>query len=211
MGIKLRKQFELFAEFLLIKTSFLNIILKIIRNYFVNFGYDYSYLISKNQKHLEMKSLSFKIMAILLGSLLFTNCATIIHGTKQDVSISSNPSKAVVTIDNVEKGITPVTVELSRKDHHMVQIKLDGFMPYETKFTRKTDGWIAGNIVFGGLIGLAVDAITGGMYKLTPDQLQAELRNQTASVRQDKNGIFLTVVLQPDSNWEKIGQLVRAN
>jgi len=158
-----------------------------------------------------MKNLGLRITIVLLTSLIFTNCATIIHGTKQDVSISSNPSKAVVTIDNVEKGMTPVTVELSRKDHHTVQINLNGFMPYETKLTRKADGWIAGNIVFGGLIGLAVDAITGGMYKLTPDQLQAELRNQTTSVKQDKNGIYLTVIMQPDRNWEKVGQLVRAN
>lgn len=158
-----------------------------------------------------MKSLSFKIMTIVLISVLLTNCATIIHGTKQDVSISSNPSKAVVTIDNAEKGITPVTVKLSRKDHHTVLINLDGFMPYETKLTRKVDGWIAGNIVFGGLIGLAIDGITGGMYKLTPDQLQAELRNQSASIQEQREGIFLTVVLQPRSDWEKVGQLQRAN
>jgi len=159
----------------------------------------------------KMKNLSFKVIAAVLFVNMLTNCATIIHGTKQDVSISSNPSKATVIIDNDEKGITPITVELSRKDHHMVQINLDGFLPYETKLTRKVDGWIAGNIVFGGLIGLAVDAITGGMYKLTPDQIQAELRNQSASIQQQRDGIFLTVVLQPRNDWEKVGQLQRVN
>jgi hypothetical protein len=62
----------------------------------------------------------------------------------------------------------------------LVKIELPGYMPYETNLIRKVDGWIAGNIVFGGLIGLAVDAITGGMYKLTPEQIQSELMNQTA-------------------------------
>ena len=157
-----------------------------------------------------MKKTGLKIVIILLSFLIFTNCATIIHGSRQDVSISSNPSKAIVTIDNVEKGITPVTLRLSRKDHHTIQINLNGYMPYETKLTRKVDGWLAGNIVFGGLIGLVVDAATGGMYRLTPDQVQAELRNQSASVI-DKDGVFLTVVMQPQSDWEKIGQLERAN
>jgi hypothetical protein len=32
-----------------------------------------------------------------------------------------------------------------------------------------------GNIVFGGIIGLAVDAITGGLYKLAPEQVSAQL------------------------------------
>jgi hypothetical protein len=158
-----------------------------------------------------MRKLSMKILIVLLTISIFTNCATIIHGSRQDVSISSNPSKAIVTIDNVEKGTTPVTLKLSRKDHHTIQINLNGYMPYETKLTRKVDGWLAGNIVFGGLIGLVVDASTGGMYKLTPDQIQAELRNESASVVQDQNGIFLTVVMQPKSNWEKVGQLQQAN
>ncbi|MBL7973170.1 MAG: PEGA domain-containing protein [Prolixibacteraceae bacterium] len=158
-----------------------------------------------------MKSSSIRFVAVILVLSVFTNCATIIHGSRQSVSISSNPSKAIVLIDNLEQGTTPLTVKLSRKDHHTVQINLDGFMPYETKLTRKVDGWLAGNIVFGGLIGLAIDAATGAMYKLTPDQIQAELRSQTALVKEEKNGIFLTVVLQPDSNWERVGQLVRAN
>lgn len=158
-----------------------------------------------------MKRSKTGLLAIIVLSILFSNCASIIHGTKQDVSISSNPSKAIVTIDNIERGKTPITVELSRKDHHTVQIVLDGFFPYETKLTRKVDGWIAGNVIFGGLVGLAVDAITGGMYKLTPDQIQAEMKNQTAMQKRQSNDLFLTVVLQADPAWEKVGQLARIN
>ncbi len=152
--------------------------------------------------------LSSLVIAIIC---LTTGCATIIHGSGQDVSISSNPSSATVIIDNQNMGKTPLTTRLTRKDNHTIKIELPGYMPYETKFTRKVDAWIAGNIVFGGLIGLAVDAITGGMYKLTPNQIQAELRNKTASVKNIKNGVFLTVVLKPNPSWEKIGQMKRIN
>jgi hypothetical protein len=158
-----------------------------------------------------MKKASLLLSALVLMSLAFTNCATIIHGSRQNVSISSNPSKAVVVIDNDNRGVTPVTVRLSRKDHHTIHINLEGYLPYETKLTSKVDGWIAGNIVFGGLIGLAIDAASGSMYRLTPDQIQAELRNQSASVVKDQDGIFLTVVMQPRSDWQKVGQLERAN
>ena len=154
------------------------------------------------------KILSFAVFGTLI---LTSGCATIIHGGKQEVSISSNPSSAIVTIDNQEAGKTPLTTSLSRKDHHTVKVSLDGFMPYETKFTRKVDGWIAGNIIFGGIIGLAVDAITGGMYKLTPDQIQAEMKNGSTTIKNSKDGLFLTVVLKSDENWEKIGQLTKSN
>lgn len=90
-------------------------------------------------------------------------------------------------------------------------INLDGFLPYETILTRKVDGWIAGNVIIGGLIGLAVDAITGGMYMLTPDQIQAEMKSQSVSVKQSKDGMFLTVVMKADSSWEKVAQLQKAN
>lgn len=113
----------------------------------------------------------------------------------------------MVTINNQEVGKTPITTNLSRKDHHTVKIELAGYLPYETKLTRKVDGWIAGNIIFGGVIGLAVDAITGGMYKLTPDQIQAELRNRTVSIKQLKNGMYIAVVLKPNQDWQKVGQL----
>ncbi len=88
-----------------------------------------------------------------------------------------------------------------------MKIELPGYLLYETKLTRKVDGWIAGNIIFGGIIGLAVDAITGGMYKLTPDQIQAELRNRTVSLKQLKNGMYIAVVLKPNDGWQKVGQL----
>ena len=145
-------------------------------------------------------------------AFLMSGCATIIHGSKQSVSIASYPSLATVTIDNQEQGKTPLTTKLDRKDHHTVKIELPGYMLYEAKFTRKVDGWIAGNIIFGGLIGLAVDAISGGMYKLTPDQIQADLKNSnTTSLNSFKDGLYLTVVLNPDPKWEQIGQLHKIN
>ena len=158
-----------------------------------------------------MKRTALLIPFLLFTVLLFTQCATLIHVSRQDISFSSNPSKASVSIDNVEMGTTPVTLRLKRNMHHTVVIKLDGYQPYETKLTRKVSGWLAGNIIFGGLIGIVIDAAGGGMYKLTPDQIQAELRNQSASVVKEQDGIFITVVMQPRSDWQKVGQLERAN
>jgi len=151
------------------------------------------------------KLLSLALIALL--AFTFSNCASIIHGSRQSVSISSNPTKAMVVIDGRDEGKTPITVDLSRKDHHTVQLNLDGYLPYETRFTRKVDGWIAGNIIFGGVIGLAVDAITGGMYKLTPDQIQADIKSGNATSLKGNNDLYLTIVLHPDPSWEKIGQL----
>mgnify|MGYP006975219249 FL=1 len=95
---------------------------------------------------------------------------------------------------------------LTRKDHHTVNIQLDGYEPFAMNLTRGVSGWVAGNIIFGGLIGLAVDAITVGMYKLTPDQVSATLSRRVTSA---EDALFITVVLTPDPAWERIGTLTR--
>lgn len=129
-------------------------------------------------------------------------------GTKQTVGFSSNPSNASVTIDGRSLGKTPLTEELTKKDNHTVKIVLEGYYPYEMTLTKKTNGWVWGNIVFGGLIGLAIDASTGGMYKLTPEQVSAELRKEgRAAVKTENGQVMVAVTLDPDPSWQKVGEL----
>lgn len=136
-----------------------------------------------------------------------TSCATVMHGTRQAVGIASNPSNASVWIDRNYAGNTPVIVEMSRKDNHIVRIELDGYQPYEATFSRQLSGWVFGNIVFGGVIGLAVDAISGGLYMLTPDQIQAELRSNQMAYSKKSDDSYIAIVLEPNPSWKKIGNL----
>jgi hypothetical protein len=129
------------------------------------------------------------------------------HGSKQEVGISSNPSRAKVFVDNQKKGTTPVNIKLKRTDAHTIRLELEGYQPYETTLTKSVSGWVWGNIVFGGLIGLGVDAVTGGLYKLSPEQLNAEFKKSQANAKVSKEGLFITVVLEPELGWEKIGSL----
>jgi len=151
------------------------------------------------------------IVATVVASFALSACASIMHGTSQDVGISSTPTSASVSIDNVTKGQTPFVAKLSRKDNHVIHIAADGFQPADLTLTRSVSGWVWGNLLFGGVIGLAVDAITGGLYKLTPDQLSATLSKQTASVAHTKDGFYVILVPAAEKGWMKVGQLQRLN
>ena len=131
--------------------------------------------------------------------------------SRQSVGISSTPTGATVIVDNVEKGKTPLVVDLTRKDPHFVKIEMPGYKPYEVAFSRSTSGWVWGNLVFGGLIGLAIDAISGGLYKLTPTEVQAVLQENKEGAFYKKNTLYVAVVLKPNPDWQKIGQLERAD
>ncbi|AKH95798.1 PEGA domain-containing protein [Elizabethkingia anophelis] len=148
---------------------------------------------------------------VLAFSALFlttTSCATIISGSKQAVNFTSTPSEATVYIDEVEVGKTPFETKLERKREYSVMIKLDGYQPYETKLTKKFNAWYLGNILFGGIIGLVIDPITGAIYNLTPKQINAQLAQGTA-FKTSRNGVNIAVSLKVDENWKKIGQLER--
>jgi hypothetical protein len=145
---------------------------------------------------------SIALLVSVLGA-----CASIMHGAHQDVGISSSPTGAAVKIDNLSSGNTPVIAKLSRKDNHVVRIEMAGYQPIDLTLTRSVSGWVWGNVVFGGLIGLAVDAIDGGMYKLSPEQLTASLATKNASVQTVGDGIYVLAVLRPEADWAKVAQL----
>jgi hypothetical protein len=150
----------------------------------------------------------FTAVGIGLG-LIVVGCATIIHGTNQNVSFSSTPTGAMVTVDNIPRGNTPTVVKLSRKENHVVKIELAGYQPFELTITRKASGWVWGNIIFGGIIGLAVDAITGGMYKLTPELVSASLTGGGSSLLHQRDVLYVALVMSADSTWQQIGTLDR--
>lgn len=144
-------------------------------------------------------------LLLLVGS---AGCASIMHGSTQQIAVSSNPSRADVTVNGQVLGETPVVANLARKDTHTIAVRLAGYEDYEITLTRSVTGWVWGNIVFGGIIGLAVDAITGGLYKLSPEQVMAEMRDRPATLAAGDDGtLFLTVVLRPDPRWVAVGQM----
>jgi PEGA domain len=150
------------------------------------------------------------ISSSLALTLLLTSCATIMSGSKQKVKFTSNPSTATIFIDEVEVGKTPFEIKLARKSEHSVMIKLEGYQTYQTKLTKKFNGWYIGNLLFGGLIGIIVDPITGAIYNLTPTEINAEMSKGTAFKNNGKD-IYIAVKLNIDPSWNKIGYLEKIN
>lgn len=148
----------------------------------------------------------FSITTILAAAML-GGCASIINGSTQEIAFTSQPSQATITIDGVERGTTPVSVELARGERHTVVMSLEGYETEEIALEQRVNGWVWGNILVGGLIGLVVDASTGAMYRIDPETLRTRL--EPAELEADKGG--LQVHIRVESNVppgaEKIGQL----
>jgi hypothetical protein len=128
------------------------------------------------------------IMALLAISLVAGACATIINGSTQEVAISSQPSGAAVRIyDQVNSEVwsstTPGSAVLNRGNgffsgsSYRVEISKEGFQTEIVQLTSRLNGWyMGGNLLLGGLIGwLIVDPLTGAMWVLSPDSVNARL------------------------------------
>ena len=158
--------------------------------------------------------MSFKPLtyfAILVASLAFTQCATIISGSKQSIIILSDPRSAHIEIDGISAGRTPLVTKLKRQSKHFVKLELDGFKPYEMTLTKKVNGWVFANILLGGIIGIGVDAATGAMFTLSPKEVFGEFTSTVKASDKKSDGLYVTVVLKPDAGWKKIGQLEKVD
>ena len=167
-----------------------------------------------------MKKQVIRSLFFLSAVVAISSCAAIIHGSTQSVEFASRPTGAKLFLDGKEVGSTPQTINLRRKGRnkgeesektsYAVKVEMEGFQPYEIKLERKLDGWIFGNILFGGLIGIVIDAATGSMYKLSPKRVDAEFAKTTTLTKSEGSNIYVAVTLQPDPTWEKIGEMTKA-
>ena len=165
----------------------------------------------KKENHMKIRNVA-QVLGIVVIGIALVSCASIIHGTSQQVGIGSTPSGAKITVSGKFFGTTPTIGYLKRSDNHIVKIELDGYLPYETTLTKRVSGWVWGNILFGGFIGLAVDAISGGLYNLLPEQIQAVLsKEENAHLQLTDDAIYFFVTLAPDPSWTKVGQMTKAN
>jgi hypothetical protein len=150
-----------------------------------------------------MKKIVNLTILLFVGIAFLSGCASIVSKSDYPVSISSQPDGAEISIKNragesVFSGKTPTTINLKagagffKGENYTVTFKREGYIPHTAQIERGVDGWyIAGNFVFGGLIGwLIVDPATGAMWTLK--NLHVDLNSsQTSSIQ---NGINLVTV-----------------
>lgn len=116
------------------------------------------------------------IAAVGVVALLVSGCATIVAPGPDLVPISSKPPGAMVYVDGVPVGVTPVTVPLKRSGSSRIRIELEGYQPVFVTQDKVFNGWFLGNILIGGLIGIIVDVATSNVTKHSTDPVMVVLR-----------------------------------
>lgn len=96
-------------------------------------------------------------------------CSTIVEGTDQTVTVATDPSGATCELSRGGQIIgvvnpTPGSILVDKSaDNISVICSKEGYQDASGTLTSEFEGMTFGNILFGGIIGVAVDASSGAM------------------------------------------------
>lgn len=121
-------------------------------------------------------------------------CATIVEGNDQVVHFDTEPSGATCSISRSGEGLlypsfkTPTSLNIEKdKDQLVVSCKKDGCREKVFHTNSNFEGWTLGNLVFGGIIGLGVDAASGALNEY-PSHVQIPLNCESGGSASDDGG-----------------------
>jgi hypothetical protein len=114
-----------------------------------------------------LKNLSYIVSFVAIQTL--TGCASFVEGTTQSIAITTAPVDGAKCTLISSEGAYYVTTPGNAIVHKTktdldVSCTKDGFLDAYAKISPHFNGTTVGNVLVGGLIGIAVDASTGANY-----------------------------------------------
>jgi hypothetical protein len=116
-----------------------------------------------------------RTFAFLAGAVLLAACATITKGTTQIVAVDTPGVPGATCTIQTQSGpqtvVTPGSLTLSKSASALpIQCTKECYVNGASIIPSGTEAMTAGNVIFGGVVGLGVDAASGAMNKY-PDMV----------------------------------------
>ena len=111
-----------------------------------------------------------RVFIIAAASMLLSGCATIVNGSNQSVTVSTDPPGASCRLSRQTETlgaipITPGSVQVSKSKNDMVvTCEKPGYLTAVVSRSSSFGGATFGNILLGGGVGIIVDAASGANY-----------------------------------------------
>lgn len=122
-----------------------------------------------------MTTRTLALATAVLAGVAVAGCATVISGTTQMMTISSNVDGAEIFLDGEKIGTTPFTAAVP-KNKSAVRVEAEGYQGENLSLSKSIDPMFFGNIIIGGTLGSITDFATGAAFQYAPSTYQVELR-----------------------------------
>jgi hypothetical protein len=109
------------------------------------------------------------VPASALALVFLSGCATIITGASQGVTVESDPSGATCSVTRGKEQLaaisaTPAQVTLSKGWSDLaIDCEKEGHVASKSVVPSSFQPWTLGNILLGGVLGIAIDAASGAI------------------------------------------------
>jgi hypothetical protein len=111
-------------------------------------------------------------VASLMSLTACSTMHTTMQGYEQDVTITSAPTDARVTVNGAPQGETPARVRLDRRQSYTLRIEKAGYEAYERQVTKQVNPSTLGNAIFPPLF--LLDVATGS-WQAFPSEVHVPL------------------------------------
>ena len=134
-----------------------------------------------------MKATAHALLALFLSlaMLLSTGCATIMtNGTMRPVTVKTEPAGADVYFNDEYVGTTPLKHKVNRKQSHTLRIVHSSYPEYVREINPGFNGWVVGNVLLGGFIGLGIDFLSGAYQSPSPGNVTLKFEEAMAKLQE---------------------------
>lgn len=134
-------------------------------------------------------------------------CATICGGPSW-LSMETNPKNIEVKITGLQNGeemtkVTPFKIELSRNSDYKIVVQTPHYKSEEVILRRNVTGWFWGNILIGGIFGIAIDGLSGNMWDHNQHVMSMDLQTLSSAPETVKLNIPI-LVQRANSSYETV-------
>ncbi|MEQ8208728.1 MAG: hypothetical protein RH917_02755 [Lacipirellulaceae bacterium] len=140
------------------------------------------------------------LLLSLLCTTSLTGCTSVIGGPYADVTITSNPPQAGVSVMNqkgelVARGTTPMKASLNRSGgllrtppKYTAILEKKGYESESVAIDAKLSPWLVGNLAIGSLFGHAAESANEAMWNLEPSRIERRLTPMSSQQLAGHNG-----------------------
>lgn len=153
------------------------------------------------------------VVAVALAAV--SGCATLVKGTTQQVSVTTDPAGAMCRFDRKGSMVgivnpTPGTVSVSKGWGDLdVACSKDGYEEATALMTASFQAMTLGNVLLGGIIGIVIDASSGAMVEY-PTSIEFVLFPLEFTSAADRDALFARQRDAVMAETERLKEQVRA-
>jgi len=138
------------------------------------------------------------ILILIVISVVFNGCATILTGSTDTISFDSNPEGAKILLDGLQIGKTPAYITIKRpgfSDKEII-LELEGYE--DRRFLLQKEFNAIAILNFAGWVGWVIDIATGSVFRYSTKAYDIDLEPKAYNINELQRDTLGRLIIPDD-------------